>query len=399
MKRPTKQFFYIFLAIISVWLLVEAFFWYSQYRGVQKEVKRQAEAIESVLFDRQQEQFGGDADPFGEDNIARVLLIGLDSRAGEEHGHCDAIQMIEIDKEKESISITAVPRGTYSPLPFGKGTTSSEYYVSNSCALGGLEYGIKNIERIVKQEADYLVVVGFSEALGILRKFELPTTETLQWLRNRQGYAIGEPQRARNHSTFLKNMLVRFTPEDVSAFDKTFHYIVYKMVQTDLTFSQTEVIIEVLSGMKLNDQPEKIQLFMKPAYDVQDIPYNPEEIGDHLSATVGRISGWLSKDDYAGLTAEEIQDNLLHTIDEKIDDDEFLMWAFENDLWLQVENDAARDQVRWDFMMRYMEIVPEEKKEVLADYILEMEHLGETEWGKKGKGALLEELEKERTDT
>jgi hypothetical protein len=46
--------------------------------------------------------------------------------------------------------------------------------------------------------------------LGILRNLKLPTTDTLRWLRHRQGYAIGEPQRAHNHSTFLKQLILRF---------------------------------------------------------------------------------------------------------------------------------------------------------------------------------------------
>ncbi len=394
MKRHPKYFLYIFLIIIAVWLLVEAGFWYRDYREVQKEAQRKEDAIAAVLSERQSQQEGVDEDPFGEDNIVRVLLIGLDSRAGQEHGHCDAIQMIEIDRENSTVVITAVPRGTYAPLPYGKGTTSTDYYVSNSCGLGGLEYGIKNIERILRQEADYIVVVGFSETLGILRKFELPTTETLQWLRNRQGYAIGEPQRARNHSTFLKNMLVRFTPEDISVVDKTFHYIVYNMVQTDLAFGQAEVIIEALADMKLSEQPEHIQLLMKPAYDVQDIPYDPEEITEHLDQTVGRISGWLSKKDYSGMSEEEIQGILLSTIDEKMDDDEFVTWAFENDLWLQVEDDVKRAHVRWDMMIRYFDFISkEEKTDILADYILEMGHLGEEWWEEKGEALLLEEIE------
>ena len=392
MKRPPKQFFYLFLIIISLWLLIEAVFWYSEYRAVKKEEQRKADAIAAVLSDRQVEQETGE-DPFGDDGIVRVLLVGLDSRAGQEHGHCDAIQMFEINKETGSVTITAVPRGTYSPLPPGTGVTSTDYYVSNSCGLGGLEYGITNIERILRQEADYVVVVGFSETLGILRQFKLPTTETLQWLRNRQGYGIGEPQRARNHSTFLKQMLVRFVPEDISAFDKTFHYIVYNMVQTDLTFGQAEMIIEALSGMDFKGDPERIQLTMKPAYDVQDIPYDPEAVSEHLDATVGRISGWLSKDDYAGLTQVQIQDHLLKTVDEKMGEDEFVTWAFENDLWLQVEDDDKRAHVRWDLMLRYFDVMPEEKQGILADYILEMEHLGFIDWGEKGKQLLLEQID------
>ena len=324
----------IIISIVSILFLVAIIFWitygkdaYSNYRAEQaaqraakiEEEKKQI-AIDSVLEARRAEQEGEQTDPFGDDNIVRVLLVGLDSRAGEEHGHCDAIQFFEIDKEKEIVSITAVPRGTYSPLPPGKGTTSSDYYVSNSCALGGLEYGVKNIEKILRNEADYLVVVGFSETLGLLRQAELPTTETLQWLRNRQGYAIGEPQRARNHSTFLKQMLVRFTPEKFSVIDKSFHYLLYSRLRTDLSFSQVEQIVAELVKMDIHNNPDKVQLFMRPSYAVQDIEYDEENIDEHLDKTVGRVSRLLSPKDYSGESVKDIQQKLLEEIEASKDD-------------------------------------------------------------------------------
>ncbi|HBB37999.1 MAG: hypothetical protein UV82_C0006G0049 [Candidatus Magasanikbacteria bacterium GW2011_GWD2_43_18] len=399
MKRVFRICWRVVFFLFS--LIVLAFFvygytWYQESREVREEHARQQAAIDAVLTDRQKKDFQLDGDPFGEDGVARVLLIGLDSRAGQEFGHCDAIQMIEIDTAKEAVTITAVPRGTYAPLPFGKGVTSTDYYVSNSCALGGLAYGIENIERIVGSKADYIVTVGFSETLGVLRTAELPTTETLQWLRNRQGYAIGEPQRARNHSTFLKQMLIKFVPESSSAIDKPFHYILYKIVSTDLTFGEAEALVTALSEMDIKNHPEKIHLAMRPAYAVQDIVYDPDTISDHLSSTLGKISQWLPKVDYSGQTEDDIQEKLLATIHEKEGDEEFLKWAFENDLWLQIEDDTVREQTRWDMMNTFFTLISkEEKQDLLADYILEMEQLGKSEWAEKGKELLLTWIEDE----
>ena len=399
MKRVFRICWRVVFFLFS--LIVLAFFvygytWYQESREVREEHARQQAAIDAVLTDRQKKDFQLDGDPFGEDGVARVLLIGLDSRAGQEFGHCDAIQMIEIDTAKEAVTITAVPRGTYAPLPFGKGVTSTDYYVSNSCALGGLAYGIENIERIVGSKADYIVTVGFSETLGVLRTAELPTTETLQWLRNRQGYAIGEPQRARNHSTFLKQMLIKFVPESSSAIDKPFHYILYKIVSTDLTFGEAEALVTALSEMDIKNHPEKIHLAMRPAYAVQDIVYDPDTISDHLSSTLGKISQWLPKVDYSGQTEDDIQEKLLATIHEKEGDEEFLKWAFENDLWLQIEDDTVREQTRWDMMNTFFTLISkEEKQDLLADYMLEMEQLGKSEWAEKGKELLLTWIEDE----
>ncbi len=393
MTRPVRffwRFFFFVFSCIGFAFLVYGYEWYQESREVREEQARQQSAIDAVLDERQKQDFQLEGDPFGEDGVVRVLFIGLDSRAGQEFGHCDAIQMIEIDTAKEAVTITAVPRGTYAPLPFGKGVTSTDYYVSNSCALGGLAYGIENIERIVGSKADYIVTVGFSETLGVLRTAELPTTETLQWLRNRQGYAIGEPQRARNHSTFLKQMLLKFVPDRPSAIDTPLHYIIYKMVGTDLTFGEAEAIVTALSKMDIKNHPEKIHLAMKPVYVVQDIAYDPDTISDHLSSTLGKISQWLPKVDYSGQTEEEIQQKLLATIAEHDGDEEFLKWAFENDLWLQIEDDTTREQMRWDMMNTYFTLITEEERQnLLADYVLEMEQLGKNTWEEKGKTLLL----------
>ena len=206
MKR--KKLWFIILLIISLIVISITTFFVTRTlaKGADTELTN---TIDDFLSQRQEyllnENKHTTSSPFGDDEIARILFIGLDSRAGQTHGHCDAIQLIEIDKGKNSVQITAVPRGTYSPLPPGVGATTTDYYVSNACGLVSLEYGVKQMEYILGKKADYIMVVGFSEVMGILKYLDLPTTPTLQWLRHRQGYAIGEPQRAHNHSTFLKN--------------------------------------------------------------------------------------------------------------------------------------------------------------------------------------------------
>lgn len=300
MKKNIKIVLIIIASALFLWLLIEGILWYRAMSAERAIEKARTEAIENIIDSRRLSDSEEAVDPFGEDNIVKVLFIGLDARVGQENGHCDAIQLITVDKNAGVVNITAVPRGTYSPLPPGKGVTSSDYYVSNACGLGGLDYGIKQIEKILGVKADYLVVVGFSEALGIIRNLRLPTTETLQWLRHRQGYAIGEPQRAHNHSTFIKQMMVKFVPTEQSQFDKALQYIVYKLVKTDLSFAQAQKIVEAISAMDVAGHPEKISLSMRPLYPVQDISYEPERIEEYLDQTFGPIKHLLAKDDYSG---------------------------------------------------------------------------------------------------
>lgn len=395
MKKALLVTTLVLVICFTGWYLWKNILWFRAGDPGGAMERASAEAIQRVLDARRSRVVGGkEVDPFGEDGMVRVLLIGLDKRVGQSSGHCDVIQMIEINEKKQRVTITAVPRGTYSPLPPGVGTTSSDYYVSNSCGLVGIEYGIGQIEKILGMKADYLVIVGFSETLGILRSLRLPTTETLQWLRQRHVYAIGEPQRAHNHSTFIKKMLVDYVPDESSKIDTALHYIIYKIVKTDLSFDEAEAIARALSQMDIARHPEYITLAMKPPHSVADIPYIPEELSKYLESTLNPIKNHLSKDDYSGTDAKVIQEGLLKLIDEKKEDQEFIVWAFENNLWLQVDADDTRLQIQYDILERYIRTLSEksERRGIVEDYILEMEHTNQEIWQEKGKELLEREL-------
>lgn len=348
--------------------------------------------VDEYLELRLSQELEGDENinPFAEDDKVSVLLLGLDSRVGETSAHCDAIQFLEIDRSEKTVKITAVPRGTYSPLPPGKGTTSSDYYVSNACGLGGLDYGVKQIERILGKKADYVAMVGFSQVYGILRYLKLPTTETLQWLRHRQGYAIGEPQRARNHSTFIKQALIKFVPENISPTDTASQYFIYKLIKTDLSFETTKKIVAVLSGMELKENPERISLYMKPPHNVQDIPYDEENLEEYLGSMIDPIKHLLSSQDYSGMDKKIIDDKIKSIIEENNENDEFIRWAYKNYLWLQMEQDDERMQLQWDITLRFIRQLRSEEdiEQVIADYILEMQHLGQDSWADRGRTVL-----------
>ena len=345
-----------------------------------QEEKKEASEVDNFLKQRQSVEIkdGLAQDLFHSDGTLRVLLVGLDKRVGQTKGHCDVIQMLTFDKNKGTVNITALPRGTYAPLPPGVAASSTDYYVSNSCGLVSLEYGVKQIEKILGQKADFLVVVGFSETLGILRSLNLPTTETLQWLRQRQGYAIGEPQRAHNHSTFIKSLLTKYIPKEKSQLDIPFKYLMYKTVQTDLSFEQALALEDALRSLQLDTHPEKVTLSMRPAYLVADIVYDPQ----HLTVRPGAD------------TLESIQKKLFDSIDAQKEKKEFVIWAFENDLWLQVEDAQKREALHFEFLKKYIQTLEtkEKRQEVLADYILEMQHREQGEWIEKGKTLLKNEL-------
>ncbi|OGH85628.1 MAG: hypothetical protein A2493_02075 [Candidatus Magasanikbacteria bacterium RIFOXYC12_FULL_33_11] len=401
MKRKFLKFSLIIIVSLGILIAVPYFVVHfnrtAEEKAAQAIVDKQQEDIKEIISRRQLERtsVGDDEDPFGEDGIVRVLLIGLDSRAGQTAGHCDVIQMIEIDKNNNIVNITAIPRGTYSSLPPGKATTSTDYYVSNACGLAGLDYGINQIEKISGKKADYLVMVGFSETLGILRNLKLPTTETLQWLRQRQGYAIGEPQRARNHSTFIKQLLTKYLPDDHSKIDTAFHYILYKIIKTDLTFAESEKIVDALIDMDIKNNPDKISLSMRPSYNVLDIPYDPDTAGEYVKSMIDPVKGYLKGTSYTGITTEEADQRIVDTIDKKISDDEFVLWAYDNQLWLQIEDDIIREEKQYEITWKYLnQVSGEEQQLIVADYVLEMRYLGLEDWAVKGEDWIKAEITK-----
>jgi len=325
-------------------------------------------------------------DPFGSDDTVKILLIGEDSRVGEAVGHCDVIQFLDIDKKNEIIKITAVPRGTFSPLP-GSGYAASDYYVSNACKIGGLDYGVSQIEKIIGQKADYVVRLGFSGATGIFRRLNLPAAESLAWLRNRHGFAIGEPQRAHNHSTFIKKLLVDYVGNEPEKRDAVWQYLIYKLFKTDITFGQARLIADTVSGFNLAAYPDRVRLFMQPGYNVADIVYDSARLDEQRQALLAPVLAKLSVEDYTGITPEQTQAKLLTVIQSGLGNRDFVSWAYDNSVWMQIDNELDRENLHFALLQKRLDDVadPEEAERLTLEYIQEMEYLNLPTRADKGR--------------
>lgn len=371
-----------------VWQQIISIFGFST--GNNPADRAQEKQLQELINNRRQQQLNEtSADPFSDDALVKILFIGLDNRIGQTNGHCDAIQFIELNKKTQKITITAVPRGTYSPLP-GKGHLSTDYYIAKACEVGGLDYGVKQIEKILGQKADYVVFIGFSQAIGIFRQLKLPANETMQWLRQRQGYAIGEPQRARNHSNFIKQMLIKYTPEIDAQYTVPAKYLIYKLLRTDLSYQQALLVATEVAKIDLPKHTERIKLLMRPAYDVKDISYDPEKIDSQLKALIEPIAKIIPEGAYTGISKNEAQVKIQESINKGLAEPDFVRWAFGNYLWLQIENDLQREQIHFDLLVKYIDLQTEQsvKEQIITDYVIEMEDLGQVDWAEKGKELL-----------
>lgn len=367
------------LVLFGIWLMSMAILFAKE----QHDQEALQQEIQSFIDSRLAPQTTPEDEPLlTDDGVVSILLIGLDTRAGSNVAHCDVIQLIELNQKDQTVHITAVPRGTYSPLP-GIGHLPSDYYVSNACSIGGLEYGVEQIEKILGQQADHVVMIGFSEAIGAFRLLGLPATETLQWLRVRQPYAIGEPQRAHNHSTFLKHLLTSIELTDSSRFQTAWAYVLYRLVDTDLTFVQSQELITSLANMHLPDHSDDVELFMKPAYPIQEIPYDADQLDAVLQTPFNPTDG---------PSKEETQQQIIDAVNAGLSDLSFITRALDQHLWLQINDENTRESVHFALLSAVLSQPQDEetRQTILADYVIEMEALEEPIWAEKGRALLRE---------
>lgn len=346
------------------------------------------DAVAEVLAERKKELDATTEIPFGTDTQINILALGLDSRKEGREQHCDAIHMVTLDLANWSMKITSVPRGTVVPIP---GTYEpSEYYVANACAFAGLDYGVSQIEKIVGVKADYVATVGFSQALGIFRALELPTTETLQWLRHRRSYQIGDPQRSHNQAVFMKDIALKLLGGD--GISTPLLYLLYSLIDTDLDFKAAQALYTAYRAAHLADRPDDIVLDMKPYFVTQDMHFDPENAEDQVQALVDRLQGRVSSEDLSNRSLEEIQIELEKYLRISLASDETVAHAYEEQLWRQLEDEAIREELHFRFLEKYVRELRSENYDkavqIITDYILEKQYFGLEEWEQKGKDLL-----------
>lgn len=347
--------------------------------------------ISKVLEEREQTILAGNGEGIGSTDEINVLLLGLDARKEWTEAHCDAIHMFTLNVKEWSMHITTVPRGTYTYIPPGN-YPANQYYVSNACGLAGIDYGIQQIERISGIHADYVVKVGFSQVDGILRFFQLPTTSTLQWLRHRQSYQIGEPQRSHNQAVFLKDLIVRELGLFREQTGFAMEYLLYRMVDTDMDFATAHALLQGFLTADIDTHPEKISLEMKPSYPVVDYHLNFDDPASQVQPLIDFLKPYLNSEDLSGKTFDQIQQELVEYLDQRLTSNDPIEDVYEKQLWLQVDDAAVREEMEYRCTERRVnELVGTDRAEsinVVSDYILEKQTLGPAEYEEKGRALL-----------
>ena len=349
------------------------------------------DVVDDVLDQREKEIHANEEVSFGRDSEINILLLGLDARKDWENPHCDAIHLFTLDVEQWDLQITSVPRGTYAYIPGS--WLSTDYYVSNACGIMGLDYGISQIETILGVKTDYYVTVNFSQVLGIVRLFDLPTTETLQWLRHRQGYAIGDPQRSHNQAVFMKDMIIDYLDRFRSDFSGPMTYVLYNLVDTDMDYSTAKTLLHGILDAEIDARPNDIVLEMRPEYETVDYHFDVNNPSAQLDKYYTYLDRVLPDNVFTGRSLEEVQAELIAYLSERLMSGESLADIISSQIWLQVEDDTTREELHYQIIEGYVYTLVELSErqaavDLLSDYILEKQALGLEEWEEQGRGLL-----------
>ncbi|MFH1631720.1 MAG: hypothetical protein ABIA47_01685 [bacterium] len=382
------------IALIVIGIGLAGVFAFAQMGGESSD-EAVAAVVDLVLEDREAVLIKEGSPNFGNENEINILLLGLDARKSESEPHCDAIHMFTLDIEAWTVHVTSVPRGTYAYIPPGTYEVG-EYYLANACAYAGLDYGIGEIEKIVGVKADYVATVGFSQVLGLARLFDMPTTETLEWLRHRQSYQIGEPQRTHNQAVFIKDMIISQLGRFESDMSIPLQYLAFKMVDTDMDFATARTLMQGFIDSGIDERPDDIVLTMEPHYETVDIHFDVENAESQIKELMDYIAPLLGEGDFSGRSLEEIQSELEVFVQARLAGDDSISELYKKRIWLQVEDDELREEFHFEFVQRYVEEIagddPEAAIDVVSEYILEKSTLGfddATEQGRELLGSLI----------
>lgn len=307
-----------------------------------------------------------------------VLLLGLDSRKGDKSARCDAIHMFSFRPDEGKIIITSVPRGSMS---------KDNNIIANVCSLYGFKTAQEEIEKITGVKADHVVKVGFSQVQGILRLAGLPPSPTLQLLRVREKYAIGDNQRSYNQGMFLRDGILKYT-DWASKLPWPVQQVGFNMVDTDMTFDQAKDILNQVIQSEIYKDSEKVVVQVRPVDNwvrqeihVTDLaPTNKEwqkdpefkdyqnDISGYIKLVVARTNALSEKTNYTAANS-------------------YISTPLSQKLWLQIEDEKERNQLHWTLVEAfvYSSTDYDKSKSLLDDFILEMDQTGEIELKSKAE--------------
>lgn len=305
---------------------------------------------DSLLIYGEDKRAGITRDEFQNYKRINIALIGLDGRMGSPGGHADANHVISIIPDAGKIQIISIPRDTYVDCGYDDTTNLNKltvYYMS----AGRKAYLDKVAEIAGLNSIDYYVEFGFSQAMGILRLLGYNSIETLQVLRSRKSFAIGDYQRVYNQAQFVRQMILKHFELINGSLKPVFINGILALVRTNLNYNILSYLFDKIEEKEIYKNPENIIIKIKPGlptnYKVFDFS-NPEVIA---SLKQQLNLEYIAKQDTTGFKPKDFQAYLQNRLDKIIFDSakdtlknpklaiNKLKPYYEQKIWLQITDD------------------------------------------------------------
>lgn len=201
-----------------------------------------------------------------------ILITGLDSRLGEGHSHphADANHVVSLWLDEGKAEVISIPRDT--PAEAGFHDTSGLNKLTNVRANRGRNSYHKEVVRISGvPKINHYIEFGFSQAMGLLELlgFQDNAKSTLQSLRSRHSYGIGDFQRSYNQGQFIRQMILKQSANlDGGIMTEVLLRGALLLVDTDLSAEQASSYLQQMKSKGFGKK-EDVVVRMKPSMKMQ----------------------------------------------------------------------------------------------------------------------------------
>jgi anionic cell wall polymer biosynthesis LytR-Cps2A-Psr (LCP) family protein len=309
---------------------------------------------DSLLTQGEDNTAGLGKDEFAGQTRINIALIGLDGRMGATTGHADANHILSIMPDIGKIQIISIPRDTYVDCGYDDTTHLNKltvYYM----AAGRQSYLQKLAEIAKLPSIPYYIEFGFSQAMGMMSLFGYKSTETLQVLRSRKSFAIGDYQRVYNQAQFVKQLMVRHYNTLTGTFQPVFINGILVLVKTNMKNSEIANIFSNLEQNNFTASPENISIKIRPSlkanYKVFDFS-NPEMIVQMkkqlgLDKIAKRDTSAFTPTDFTKYLENKLSKIIIAATKDTLKNPQLtinkLKPTYEQKIWLQFDNDSLRN--------------------------------------------------------
>lgn len=147
-KKPRRLWLKIPLIIIIILVLGIGGYAFMVYQNAKSTVNdKMHDPVETIDTDLTKKKLQ-------DTEKINVLLLGIDAEDNQE-GRSDAIMIMQLDPEEDSISIVSIPRDTRTEI-VGRGIQDK---INHAFAFGGAEMSIATVEELLDIELDYYVSI------------------------------------------------------------------------------------------------------------------------------------------------------------------------------------------------------------------------------------------------